>query len=323
MEEVLTTYTGSFPLPHSRDNVRRVLRDVAGIGIDWPNYPQLINFIDMFLAPLARSGGLEVVGGRFVLTGELRMPNVDEAVQPIMESLEEWRELSGGGRGLRACVTGPFTLSSFTFKRPGTTNIMDSALGDREAVHFMARYVNAVLRRLEELGVNYVNVDEPIIGTMVGARRNLFNYSDDEVVQVVDEAYAGVGVRLRGIHVCGRLNPKVFGILGRLERVNLLDNEYADSPENVGYLSLDLIGDKRLAVGVVSSRRAEVEDAGSITRLAGKIMDKVGRERVFALKPDCGFGSLRTETGSVEDAYEVSLAKLRALKVAANAINGM
>ncbi len=157
---------------------------------------------------------------------------------------------------MRACVTGgPFTLSSFTFKRPGTTNIMDSALGgDREAVHFMARYVNAVLRRLEELGgVNYVNVDEPIIGTMVGgARRNLFNYSDDEVVQVVDEAYAGgVGVRLRGgIHVCGRLNPKVFGILGRLERVNLLDNEYADSPENVGYLSLDLIGgDKRLAVG--------------------------------------------------------------------------
>ncbi len=50
----------------------------------------------------------------------------------------------------------------------------------------------------------------------------------------------------------------------------------------------------------MSSRRAEVEDAGSITRLAGKIMDKVGgRERVFALKPDCGFGSLRTETGSV------------------------
>lgn len=61
------------------------MRDVAGgIGIDWPNYPQLINFIDMFLAPLARSGGgWRSWGGRFVLTGgELRMPNVDEAVQP-------------------------------------------------------------------------------------------------------------------------------------------------------------------------------------------------------------------------------------------------
>ncbi len=67
----MTTYTGSFPPPHSRDNVRRVLRDVAGgIGIDWPNYPQLINFIDMFLAPLARSGGgWRSWGGRFVLTG--------------------------------------------------------------------------------------------------------------------------------------------------------------------------------------------------------------------------------------------------------------
>ncbi len=43
---------------------------------------------------------MEVVGGEVRLDGgELRMPNVDEAVQPIMESLEEWRELSGGGGG--------------------------------------------------------------------------------------------------------------------------------------------------------------------------------------------------------------------------------
>ncbi len=304
-----TTYVGSFPLPHSAENVCRITRDVQRLGIDYPNYPQLRSFIDMFLSPLL-GRGIELVGGRYVLSGgDIDVGGVDPSVVEPLEHMLRCLDRPAV-RGVRACVTGPFTLASHIYVSPSKVDLRDSALAVPGVVGRLARYVGEVARAFAELGADYINVDEPVLGVMVG-RRVLFGYSLEGIADVLNGVLSRLDVEIKGIHVCGRLNPYLFGLLSRLD-VDVLDHEFADSPENVRYV--ERVEGKRFAVGVVSSRRARVEPVEEAAHIALRVAERVGMDAIFAVKPDCGFAALRAEREDPEEAYTIALEKLRVVR---------
>lgn len=309
-----TTYVGSFPLPHSAENVCRVVRDVQRLGVDYPNYPQLRSFIDMFLLPLLGKG-IGHVDGRYVLMGgHIDVEPVDPAIGEPMEAMLRCLDRSAV-RGVRACVTGPFTLASHIYLSPSNVDLRGSALTRPDIVQRLARYTRAVAKLFVDLGADYINIDEPVLGVMVG-RRVLFGYDHDQIVDVLNGVLSGLNA-MRGIHVCGRLNPHLFGLLSRLD-VEILDHEFADNPENVQYVAR--VEGKHFAVGVVSSRKARVESAVEAAGTALRVAERVGMDAVFAVKPDCGFAALRAERDDPEEAYGVALEKLRVVKGAAELI---
>ncbi len=306
-----TTYVGSFPLPHSAENLCRVAKDVLRLGIDYPNYPQLRSFIDMFLTPLLGEG-IEYVDGRYVLTSRhIGVGRVDPAIGEPMEVMLRCLDRSAV-RGIRACVTGPFTLASHIYLSPSNVDLRNSALVLPDVVRGLARYTRDVARLFIDLGADYINIDEPVLGVIVG-RRVLFGYDHNQIVDVLNGVLSGVNA-MRGIHVRGRLKPYVFGLLSRLD-VEILDHEFADNPENVQYVAR--VEGKRFAVGVVSSRRARVESPREAADTALRVAERAGMDAVFAVKPDCGFAALRAERGDPEEAYWVALEKLRVVREAA------
>ena len=62
---IRTSHVGSFPLRYSPENVRQVLSDLASIGIDAPPYPQLRDFVDIYLRPLLNAGLLSENRGTY------------------------------------------------------------------------------------------------------------------------------------------------------------------------------------------------------------------------------------------------------------------
>jgi len=316
---MLTTYVGSFPLPNTEENVRRIVRDVCSIGVDYPNYPQLSNFVDQFLEPIA-GRGIVKVGKAYVLEDRGFEYTVGESLlKPLKITLEEGARCSRF-KGFRACATGPFTLASFIFLSPNRTDLMNSALRYHDVVWKLAEYIREVVKVFVELGFNYINIDEPTLGVLVG-RNILFGYTQDDVVDVLNHVLNLSGVEYRGVHVCGRLNPNLIRLLSSVANANLLDHEFADSPTNIGLFDRELLRGKDLAVGVVSSRRPVVERVEDVLGLYRRVAERVGEDRVIALKPDCGFSSLRAEGGDLEASYLISLEKLRRIVEAKSLIS--
>jgi len=51
-----SSHVGSFPLSYSDENIKRIINDMAKIGLDVPPYPQLRSFIEIYLQPLEIHG---------------------------------------------------------------------------------------------------------------------------------------------------------------------------------------------------------------------------------------------------------------------------
>ncbi|MCC6058334.1 MAG: methionine synthase, partial [Desulfurococcaceae archaeon] len=62
-----TSHVGSFPLDYSYDNVKRAVLDMNRIGVDVPPYPQLRNFVEIYLKPLEDAGCLRSSRGVYFL----------------------------------------------------------------------------------------------------------------------------------------------------------------------------------------------------------------------------------------------------------------
>jgi methionine synthase II (cobalamin-independent) len=323
LDELLlaTADVGSFPIEDDfngdRKNVDRAILDKVSVGLGYPCYPQLpgssanpMNMGLQFLIPLAKiDSNIQIKGGE----AELLSDQVESPPDPVgIEQAEYFvnflrkHGLTPRLKGLKACVTGPFTLASYLNRK----NLMTCGASKPQVIKSLARALSLSCGRLSELGFDLINVDEPFLSVMLG-RRVLFNYDERFVVQTLDTIIAAIS-GLSAVHVCGAVTPLVKKVL--LEsKVDIIDHEFAGCQSNLHSYTREEFerGGKFLAYGCISSVRTRVETVEEISGSLHISLERFG-ERII-VKPDCGFGGML----GIPRAYEAVLKKLENMTKAA------
>ena len=309
-----TTHVGSFPLDPAPGVEERILRDLAGIGLDYPPYPQTRSFIDIFLEPLVHAGLLEKHGGRYYGDPEellnahpphIRIPEAEASIR-----------IAGrmGFKGLRGPVTGAYTLAGEVLVAGGDGGLRSTMIARRDIVDsFFKEHVAMNASYMAELGYSLVFMDEPMLGVIVGGRRILYGHTEESIAENLSYiAGKAGGAYMRGIHVCGRISGRLFSLLASVDKLNILNFEFKDSPSNISSISREDLekGDKTLSPGLASSRNPTVESVEEIRGLLRKVSETAGG-RVDYASADCGFKALQGAAEDQEEAYRIGLLKLQ------------
>lgn len=320
-----TADVGSLPLKDDfegeRKNFDRAVLDKMRVGLDYPCCPQLpgsrpkpMNMGLQFLIPLSRHCSAIKISGEDaeLLSDEIEIPLMPigaERAEYFVNYLRE-QELLSGVRGLKVCVTGPFTLASYLNRK----NLMTCGASKAQVVRSLAHVLGRTCERLNSLGFDLISIDEPFLSIMLG-RKVMFNYDDRFVVEVLDLVVSRIS-GFSAVHVCGMVTPLVKKVL--LEcGVNVLDHEFSGTPANLyAYSREDLEQhEKFLAYGCVSSVKTQVETIDEISKSIRDAINLFGPRII--VKPDCGFGGML----GIRDAYGFVLKKLENMVKAARLVS--
>ncbi len=312
-----TSHVGSFPLPYSPENIETVVRDLAGIGIDAPPYPQLRSFIDVYLKPLADHGILKLRGSFYYLEDPEKIREIEyiEPNIPEAEYMADKNKRENLFQWLRGPVTGPFTLSSRIYvEKDISKGLAATLLRNKELLGVMAGYVRRNLEYLAGLGYNILFIDEPVLGVIVGRRRILLGYNRQDITNTIVEVFRGLPGE-HGIHVCGRVSPTLYNMLVEAEEPRILNFEFHDNPKNIDFLDPETLEayDKIIAPGIASSKKPRIEEVDELKNLLTRIGEKTGW-RIDLVSADCGFGGLATEDNDPIHAYKIGIEKLKRIK---------
>jgi methionine synthase II (cobalamin-independent) len=325
LDELLlaTTDAGSLPLQDDfeggRRNVDQAIVDKIAAGLDYPCYPQLVgtsskpmNMGLQFLIPLSRTNaGIQINGQEVrLLSDEIITPSSPVGVERAEYYIEFLR---GHGlvdriRGVKACVTGPFTLASYL----NSNTLMTCGASKPNIVSALARALSASCRRLSELGFGLIAIDEPFLSMMLGREHEvLFKYDENFVIETLNTVLREIS-SISAIHVCGTVTPTVKSVLLASE-ADIVDHEFAGCPRNLqAYSAEDLkASGKLLAYGCVSSTNLRVETVEEIFASLRNALGLYGQR--IMVKPDCGFAGMQ----SISKAYEIVLQKLKNMTEAA------
>ena len=326
LDELLfaTADVGSLPILDDfngdRTNFDGAILDKLSVGLDYPCCPQLqgspsdpMNMGLQFLIPLSKLEPRVQIRGEEVslLSDEIKPPSEPIGVEQAEYYLTFLREheLLSRVKGLKACVTGPFTLASYLNRK----NLMTCGASKPGVVKALAEALSLSCKRLSELGFDLVNVDEPFLSVMLG-RRVLFNYDEKFVIEMLDTVMGEIS-GFSATHICGTITPLVKKVLLN-SKVNIVDHEFAGSPSNLhAYTKDDLErSGKFLAYGCVSSVKPQVETVEEISASLRKAVEMFGPRII--VKPDCGFGGMH----GIPGAYEVVFKKLKNMVKAARIV---
>lgn len=292
---------GSFPLDDSEENRARIVDDLIDIGVDFPNYPQLIEMGKQFLDDI--NNGLLPPG-----------------VEPL-----DWTTRYLARKGLKnevklkACLTGPFTLAFYVKKDITASNpsLYNTMLADKEKVN---EYVDILSETCKVYGkeAKMIFIDEPVLSLIVG-KRILLGYTENDIVNIYNKMRSACGNVFVGTHVCGRISPLLANTLLKTD-LDILSHEFYGTPENFTvYSRRDLeANDKTLAIGCLSAKEPRVESTEDVKAIVEQSTEKYGKPLIFT--PDDGFGSLIVN-GSKEAGYKIALQKLRNMKKALYEVN--
>ena len=215
---------------------------------------------------------------RFHTTGKVGVPDG-------LGIVEEY-EFARSRTNLPMKVTCPGPLTLTIHLRPG------EGYRDRlELAQEFAAVINRELRRLVELGADFIQLDEPSFAIIPGAVRDW--------VELYNACVEGVNAKL-ALHVC-------FGNLGSRPRgkrryawmlPELLDCradqfvfEFANREMAESGLWSEFGIDKELGAGVVDIKSFYVEKPEDVAERIRELLGHVSPERLY-LNPDCGFFQL-------------------------------
>jgi 5-methyltetrahydropteroyltriglutamate--homocysteine methyltransferase len=322
---IRTSHVGSFPLPYSLENISRIIDDLWRIRLSAPPYPQLRSFISIYLDPLVDEGVLERKGDFYFLNERERL-KILEHYEPMIPdakySIEYIKNKNYGFKWLRGPVTGVFTLASRIYlEKDISKGLSATLLREKDLLKYIETYVHRSLDLLSRLGYNILFVDEPVLGVIVGRRRILFNYEPENIIDKLNTVFENIPGE-HGIHVCGRISPRLFKILAETDRLDILNFEFYDNPQNINSIDSEtlLSSDKKLAPGIASSKKPRVESINELKDLLIKIGELVDW-RIDLVSADCGFGGLASESGDPFEAYRIGLEKLRNIVFVVNEVS--
>lgn len=271
-----TTVVGSFPcvkggfspLDPYKKAVKFAVAEQIRAGVDIISDGQVrADMVQAFVSKLPGISGSSVVG------------KIGVAGKPI--TVSDTKYALTQTKYVKGILTGPCTLSyALQVNTPIYRNKEEVALD-------LASALNVEARHLANAGCTIIQVDEPILST--GA------VSVDTAKKCLSVIFDGVKTP-SCVHTCGVLE----GVASEWTRlpVDILDFEYAVSPENLSTLSKYDLHGKKIGCGCVKSSDQKVESVEEIERAILACVDAFGKDNIL-LDPDCG---LRMHTA--EGAYQ-------------------
>lgn len=219
--------------------------------------------------------------GHLRVDGDIDAPN---GLGYLDAYLRESR-LPGGVR--KATVVSPFEL--LVAADPGVV---------QERMPELLAIVNRELRGLAEAGCPHVQLDAPVIGSMV----NQDQLSAADAAMVVAACFDGVTGVTRGLHLCNGNNrgrpisavirnatwvPVLRELDGVIDVATLEASYFCQYTEREAFR--DLPASMQLAAGIVDEANYWVEPVRKIKSRAADWARVVGEERLW-IGPSCGFG---------------------------------
>ncbi|HIE14008.1 TPA: hypothetical protein EYP70_01910 [Candidatus Bathyarchaeota archaeon] len=326
LEGAYTSTIGSFPLEDTEENRKRCMEDLLNVGIDFPNYPQLINMGGQFLEDFVKGSrncniDRDEKGG-YIITGDrIVSPSSPPGVEPFSWTMNYLKKKGVERRvKLRAALTGPFTLASYIKIGRKGVYPFNTALSDIKLIRDLAEAVSLSCRDVASRGASMISIDEPVLGMIVGLRVP-FKYGEKEIIEVLNSVRESCGEIITGTHICGRISPKLAEILLKTN-LDFLSHEFHDTPINFKVYKLKDVMEsgKIISVGCISSKNPQIESVEEILHVMREATKKYGSNMIFT--PDCGFKNLYVE-GSREKGYIAAIKKLTNLVEAAKRFREM
>jgi len=317
---VYLTYVGSFPLENTIENLTKATQDILSIPVDYPNYVQLEDMVHQFLQPISELRiGIIKEGEMYRLSGDLKTPKepISNNALKILLEFRKDNQFKKDLKGIKACVTGPFTLSSrIMLNNRNLGPFGETALSNHSLVTKITEIVSKIAEDYYKMGADYVTIDEPMLSVLVGKNLLLNQYSDAGIVEIINKCLSRVN-GLNGIHVCGRISRRLGEILLQSD-IDVIDHEFKDTESNFDvYSKSDFEShDKKLGLAVASSRIMRVESVDEIESMLIRGLETFGKENVLMVKPDCGFRGLDTKGHLDGIAYTSSITKLKNIRLA-------
>ncbi|HEY0089125.1 MAG TPA: uroporphyrinogen decarboxylase family protein, partial [Candidatus Lokiarchaeia archaeon] len=268
-EGLFTTVVGSLPLSNTKENMIKGFEDLINIGIDYPCYPQLESMITQFLRPLSKKiDKLYEKNNKFYLNDDFILPDKPVALEYgnfMKEFFNERPSLKDNVRGLKACLTGPFTLASEIILEGNAAKGIKPRLFNEPRgimlewiVDKFADIMKQIGKAYNDLGIDIISMDEPILGLLVG--KKTWFYSNEFIIQTLNKAISGIK-KLSSIHVCGAISPNLRDILLQTD-VKILDHEFRTNENNFKIFEKKHFenSDKFLAMGSIQTKIAKKEN---------------------------------------------------------------
>ena len=99
---------------------------------------------------------------------------------------------------------------------------------NEDLVDKFAEIMKNIGKAYNNMGINIISMDEPILGLLVG--RKILFHSEEFMIETINKTISEIK-DLSSVHVCGQLNPKLRDILLATE-VNILDHEFQTNEYN-------------------------------------------------------------------------------------------
>ena len=260
-----TTVVGSFPcveikgyhLDHYKKSIQFAVHEQIRAGVDIITDGQIRDdMVSLFLSKLPGISDNNVIG---------KIQAADKHV-----NLKEICYARLKNKYVKGNLTGPCTLAyALQITTPMYRNKEEVIMDLARALHIEAMHQDAV-------GVSIIQVDEPILST--GA---VPVETADKALKIIFE-----GIKADScIHTCGILHD-IADKWVKLP-VDILDFEYAVSPENLETLGKQDLNGKKIGCGCVQSSVQTVESVDEIRKRILACVDVFGKENVL-VDPDCG-----------------------------------
>jgi len=334
-EGLFTTVVGSWPLSNNNENMNKVFNDLVKLGIDYPCYPQLISMITQFLSPLSEQlDPLDQREQKFFLSSDFKIPSEPIAIEYghfIVNFLKEHSIIRDSIKGTKACLTGPFTLTSELILEGNLAKGVNLQIYNEPRalmidwiIDKFADIMKKTAKAYNKMGIDIVSIDEPILSLLVG--RKIFFHSEEFIIETLNKTLSEIK-QFPSIHVCGKISPMLRDILLQTD-VKILDHEFISNERNFNVFERKHFEntEKFLAMGSVKSNIPEkksdnikdyVEEVNFLKNHIKKGIQKYGKENLI-IKPDCGFGALKKAFNNENFAYQIVLNKLRNMVIAVN-----
>jgi 5-methyltetrahydropteroyltriglutamate--homocysteine methyltransferase len=295
-------------------------------GIDIPNYPQFRDMNKMFLDMIH---GVKKGDEGYVALDELGIKTkaIPETLV-LKRNLSEIKDRSGReGLDIKACITGPYTLSSlFRFKSPKLV----LELGD-----CLSKIVSHSLFDKRQGGIRFLSIDEPVLGFIDEPFLDHGTEGRESVKRALEDICYAASVR--GVETSLHLHNTSNDIFWEIEHLDILESHVEDPiydlkstreklketgkrlKASIGITFFDkLIQNYVINEGLgveVQERIGEIwnkidnglldpsiflEKREVMVRRLDSLLERFGEENIPYAGPECGFGSFPTYESAIQ-----------------------